>query len=497
LPLQAGGNMEREKEQGNMTKKKSLILKILLTAAVVLLIGAIAGVSYIRSMMNEEGVDTLEELMDARRQIPEGVTIDGISVAQLTRKQAGELLHATEAPRFGLITITNGEKEFQLDASTVPGVRNIDEMIEQAIAFGEEEKKSDSIVLQDWDLKTTAAYDTELLRQAISDAARELSWGAVDATVKMDPALPEPFVYTPEQDGSRVLPDVLFEQVNAYLNGQGSGIIVATAEPVKAGVTEESLRGSFTLISSASSSFAKSSYSKANRVFNITKAAEMINGTVLQPGESFSFNDVLGPRKSSTGWKVAGAINNGKSVDEVGGGICQVSSTVFNAVLMADLEVVTRFPHSYPLSYLPAGQDATISTGGPDFVFRNNKETPVVLIARVDPEEKSITAEFYGEELPDGMTIKLVSEKQYSIPEPASETTVNPLLPAGSQETVRPGRSGSKWDTYKEYYIGDTMVDRVLSHSSVYRAIGELIEVGPAVPAAGTGGFSPADGQPA
>ena len=122
----------------------------------------------------------------------------------------------------------------------------------------------------------------------------------------------------------------------------------------------------------------------ANRNTNLKLACEAINGYVLQPGETFDYNQILGERTEKKGYKPAGALSAGTSTTEVGGGICQVSSTLYYGCLLSDLEIVTRRSHSLPSSYMPMmGIDATVSWGGPDFRFKNNTNYPIRIEAKV------------------------------------------------------------------------------------------------------------------
>ena len=122
----------------------------------------------------------------------------------------------------------------------------------------------------------------------------------------------------------------------------------------------------------------------ANRNTNLKLACEAINGMILMPGETFDYNKALGERTEEKGYKPAGALSAGTSTTEVGGGICQVSSTLYYAALLSDMEIVTRRSHSLPSSYMPMmGIDATVSWGGPEFRFKNNTNYPVRIEAEV------------------------------------------------------------------------------------------------------------------
>lgn len=138
------------------------------------------------------------------------------------------------------------------------------------------------------------------------------------------------------------------------------------------------------------------SASNKNRSTNIRLAATAINGTVLQPGESFSFNQVVGKRTAARGYKVAGIFSGGKADTGIGGGICQVSSTLFNAALLSNMTITSRTSHGLAVSYLPAGRDATVSWGGPEFKFKNSLSYPVKITAGYDSIKGILTINILG-----------------------------------------------------------------------------------------------------
>ncbi len=131
-----------------------------------------------------------------------------------------------------------------------------------------------------------------------------------------------------------------------------------------------------------------------NRSTNLRLAAKAINGTVISPGKSFSFNGVVGPRTTQKGYKEAIIFSGGKEIDGIGGGICQVSSTLYNAVLKTSLKVTERHTHSLPVAYVPKGKDATVAYGALDFKFQNNRAYPVTVKAYTNGG--SLTVEIWG-----------------------------------------------------------------------------------------------------
>ncbi len=123
--------------------------------------------------------------------------------------------------------------------------------------------------------------------------------------------------------------------------------------------------------------------SDSNRVNNIRLAARKINGFILKPGEIFSFNEVVGKRENKTGYKSAKVLVNGETSEDVGGGICQLSSTIYNTALKLNMEIIERHEHSGDVSYIPDGKDAAVSYGYKDLKFKNNKDYSVKFLVSV------------------------------------------------------------------------------------------------------------------
>ena len=145
--------------------------------------------------------------------------------------------------------------------------------------------------------------------------------------------------------------------------------------------------------------------STANRITNVDLAAKAIDGIILSPGEQFDYNSALGQRTEARGYKAAGAYSGGQVVQEVGGGICQVSSALYYAALLANLQIDVRSCHYFPVGYLPAGLDATVSWGGPEFRFTNNRDFPVKITASVDRGSNTVTVNILGTNLDGGYVV--------------------------------------------------------------------------------------------
>ena len=144
--------------------------------------------------------------------------------------------------------------------------------------------------------------------------------------------------------------------------------------------------------------------SAEGRATNVELSAASINDFILNPGEVFSYNDVVGKRTAERGYKTAGAYAGGKVVQEIGGGICQTSSTLYCAVLYANLEIVARDCHMFAVGYVPWGLDATVSWGGPEFKFKNNREFPIKIVTIT--KDRELTVEIWGTDV-DGSYVEM------------------------------------------------------------------------------------------
>ena len=183
---------------------------------------------------------------------------------------------------------------------------------------------------------------------------------------------------TPEVLGYGFDPEALRQQIEAA--GEGQTIVIDFAY-VPAALTKEAINA--TLFQDVLGSVSTNHTNDSNRNTNLKLACKAINGKIIRPGETFSYNQTLGQRTEAKGYKPAGAYMAGKTVQTVGGGICQVSSTLYYACLKADLEIVERTAHGYTVSYKPYGMDATVSWGSLDYKFKNNTDYPIRIEASV------------------------------------------------------------------------------------------------------------------
>ena len=210
---------------------------------------------------------------------------------------------------------------------------------------------------------------------------------------------------------------------------------------------------------------------------NVRLSGEAVNGTILNDGEEFDYNKVVGERTVERGYGAAATYVNGETVDTVGGGICQTSSTVYLAALLSNLEIVERYNHRYWPGYITLGMDATVSWGGPEFRFRNNTGYPI----RIDVvyKDSQITVSIYGTKTDDTyveMTREVLSTTSYD-----TEYVETDELPYGTEKQKQNGYTGYVVQTYRNVYNGDgTLLSSTPEAKSNYSSRNQIILVGTA-----------------
>lgn len=213
------------------------------------------------------------------------------------------------------------------------------------------------------------------------------------------------------------------------------------------------------------------------RANNVELAAKLINGTILLPGEEFSYNGVVGPRTAARGFQAASVYENNKMVDGLGGGICQTSSTLYAAVLYADLQVTERHEHSLEVTYAPLGMDATVAYGSLDFRFKNNTSMPIKVTASWGGGVVSVN--ILGTKEDKNKTVKITTETVSKTPYQTTEVE-DSTLPAGQRVEDAPGFNGYVVNTYKIIYENGVEVENKFLHKSTYTMVNRVIRVGTA-----------------
>lgn len=419
-----------------------------------------------------------------------GVSVDGVALGGLTMEQARELLSGTEPAGGGsfAVTVHIDNRSWVIDSGMVPMTRNLEETLMKAWAFGRQnttairvshitplqERFNDAQTLASnpVSFSTSLSYDAEAVRSLTDQIAAQVNVAPVSADVTAFDLNTKTFSFSEDQNGVYLSADELYERVMAQLaTGESVGTVEMSSATIIAEVTKTELMNSFRRIST----FSTSTTSSKNRNTNIQLSAEAINGSVVNPGETFSFNRATGQRTAEKGYKEATAISGGATRPEVGGGVCQTSSTLFNAVARANLTIVSRSPHAWPSSYVQEGMDATVNWPNLDFQFRNDTKWPIYIVAWY--ENRKVTVEIYGMSLGDGVTIDLESKCIQTLKAPSeTKEEQNTSLPAGTRQVKVNARDGSVWETYQVWYQNGVEVKRELLCTSTYKAYQKTIE---------------------
>jgi vancomycin resistance protein YoaR len=280
----------------------------------------------------------------------------------------------------------------------------------------------------------------------------------------------------PEEYGQTVDKALLGNAI-ASLNANSETEVSIPLTKVAPAVKRSDLEGSFfqDKLGGASTNFSVNSVNNKNRKTNMTLASEKINEFVMAPGDEFAFNEVVGQRTKEAGYQMAGAFMNGQSIDDIGGGICQVSSTLYNAVLYADIDVVARQNHSYIVSYVMEGFDATVSFPAPEFKFKNSTSYPLKIVGGVDGT--TISFSIMGTQV--GPKKKITLSNKFISSTPFEEVvTEDPASPEGKRVVTQSGKNAYTYESYKTVQVGDEPGKTTKISTSKYKAMKQMVTVG-------------------
>lgn len=438
--------------------------RILLLAAASLLLTA--GLSACAHKEPETSSSALVSEPEDLTVFPEGTSIGGKSISGKTVEEAlkicrdaiDENLKTLEITvRFKDDTISLAKEDFQ-----------VKEVLELTLPKLLESRKAD-----DYEL----SYVTDLSesgKQKLEEAAKACFTKGQDAAVSGFDTSSGAFTFTDEQKGSRVDLVTTLKSVRQLLSQKHGGAIQAAFLETQPAVTKQYLSENFKLMSS----YTTESTNTANGNSNMALALSYVNGTILQPGQTFSYNSTIGDSTDpSAGWLPAGGLVSGISVQVYGGGICQGSTTLYNAALLAGMEIVARECHSLPSSYCPIGLDATVDYGNIDFQFKNPLSSPVYIAAWMDGV--TLHVNFYGCFPKEWDKITVGSEQTGSEP-PLSGVSFTEDVNLAKGQYVRrsSGNTGYSACAWRTYYKGETKVKTEELPSSYYEPTGMVYAVG-------------------
>jgi len=316
------------------------------------------------------------------------------------------------------------------------------------------------------------SLDQDKLKREVDSLLADTIRPPVDATFRITPG--DKIEIIPGEKGLQVDHESLYHKITeAVAMGTAPYQVEVLLQEVSPKHTVDSIKamGIKGLLASYSTKFDPG---QVGRTYNVRVAAAALDGLMVAPGEEVSFNDVVGPRSTEAGYKNAKIILNNEFVDGLGGGVCQVSSTLYNAVLLADLEVTERNPHSLPVGYVPIGRDATVAYGYLDFSFKNNHDSYILI--KSNAGYNSLTFKLYGNT--DYKKNVTVNSWVTRVLEPEVVYEEDPNLEKGEEVVKQEGIKGYKTAGEITVITRDGKKTTKPLPESVYQPQKEIIAVG-------------------
>lgn len=482
--LQAQPDQDGDGKQKKKLSAKTKKILAIVGGSLALLIAIVVVILILFSGKIEEqlNVDTFYD----------GIFIEDVDLSGKTMEEAEAMMSDLELRSRDTIDLTlqYGDQSFHYTEDDFSFVYNTEEVLNEAYQIGREGniwlryfkvlslKNNPEVLTLNHELDQT----DNILSQIAADVAEQLDTEPRDASVKeFNPSagstVEEMFVLEDGVVGIEVDQTQLVEDCRAVLESEersGTVEIQVTETPFE--MDQEALLASLQEIAS----YSTNSTNTANGNHNMANALNRINGTMLQPGETFSFNGVVGRRTAANGFREAGVISNGVLVDGLGGGVCQASTTVYGAAIRAGMEVVERGNHRWPSSYVPIGQDAMVSWGSQDMKFKNSLENPIYIKSYMSGTTLHVI--IYGTQPEDWDTIEISSWKTSTL-YPGEPTRKNDSsLPKGTTKVEVAERYGSTASAQRTYYKDGKKVKTEDLPSSRYNPVTEVILVGTAEP---------------
>lgn len=426
-------------------------------AAIVLLIGT---------------VQTFAASKDTEDVVKEGIYIDSVDVSNMTQSEMKKAIKKVVNSRTGVkVTLQINKDTVETTLKDLGYTWTNKSVLHEAMGAGKQgnviKRYKDGVDLK----KNGKIFELEMsmnekkLKNTIETLCKPYNVQAKNASLK---ATGHGFQIIPEVEGCVVDYDKTVEQFISYVekdwDKESEIAFETTTKVAKPKYTTEDCEkvsnepmGTYTTYFTAG---------VVNRNRNIKNGAEKLSDNVVYPGERFSCNEHLVPWTEDNGWYPAGTYSDGEVVDSLGGGICQVSSTLYNALLNAEVKIVERYPHSMAVSYVPLSADAALAGDYKDLVFENDTDAPIYVQAHYS--EGSITFNIYGHDTRKaGHKVEYVSKTIKTIPI-TTTTKKDSTKEVGYTETI-PGHVGYVAELYKVTYENGKQVSKELIHTSTYK----------------------------
>ncbi len=407
-----------------------------------------------------------------------GVTVKGIYLGNMTREEASqELKEYSNSERDEVINakFEGGSGGFRL--ADIGFQINTEATLDRALSIGrrgniiEQWQERKNIVNTGIEIPVEFSLSKDKLREVLDSITKGVRVPPRDARLVVTPQ--DTIEIVESSSGRGIDLENAFDQVLGIVKDGGSPQIEVRIVELKPAQTTGDVRNM--MVNGEIARFTTSfDIKKTNRVYNIRVAASALDGQVIKAGEFFSFNKVVGPRSQEAGYKLAPTILNNEFIDSLGGGVCQVSTTLYNTLLQADLEVLQRSSHSLTIKYVPLGQDAAVAYGGKDLKFKNNLSS--ALIIKTSVSGNKLTVKLFGD-TSLRKTVKIINSiiKEYPYKVVYKEDLTKPK---GKQVVDQKGVKGYRVTSKMLIYQGNNLISKKSLPSSYYSPLDEIILVG-------------------
>ena len=483
---------KKTKKKGNKKRAKRIrqTVTMLIAAAAVVAVIAAAGI-------------TANRVLDVKQTLDQGdgvfypnIFVNDIPLEGKTLDQAARDVTAQVTSRMSTWKITlrtQDGRTWDITSKDLNMQYDIADQLDQLWAIGHtgssESRYEQVKALEDAPVMrhTTLRYDMTMVNQILSQIKAEVDKSPVNAMRIDDPTRWPPYSYTDDAPGQELDITGLGEKICGMVDRLESGVVELTPSPKEAAVTREALEGQIVQLAMYETGIGKTGDYVENRHENIRIGTEKFNKLHIRPGESVSFNKVTGLRSVANGYQVALELAYGEYVEGVGGGICQVSSTLYNALMNAGpgITVTKRTAHSHPSNYVPKGQDATVQDNRLDLVFRNDTTSDIFIETNYYKKKNYYYTQFviYGRPDPNGYTYELVSEINQELPVPpvkyVQDKEQKYVVYNDEEYVANKGEEGYIVDVYRVTKDARGLeIGRELLYSDTYKAIEPVTYVG-------------------
>ncbi len=418
-----------------------------------------------------EAEATVEYSFDLDATLPQGVSINGVDLSGATCEEALAVLEDFVAS-YADATFTFTVDDAYITATAEEAglcVRN-DDVIERALAYGSEGNLLGRYMSQlaqengeTKDFALSLGINTSTLISYLEDNAEELVILPVDNTIKL---VDGSFVFIEGETGIGIQTEESAVMVTRAIADAWDGSDLTFelyTEVVEPSTSRELLESVQDVLGSYSTNYSSSA---SGRKANIARAVELLDGTVLLPGESLSVDTALLSRNEANGYQLAGSYENGATVETYGGGVCQVSTTLYNAVIRAELEIVTRYPHSMVVSYVDPSMDAAIAEGLKDFVFANNTEAPIYIHAYTS--NNNLYFVIYGAEYRDSNRSVVYESEILDTVDATFNYVVSTEYEIGYYGKTTSAHTGYSARLWKHVYVNGVLESSTIFNTSKY-----------------------------